>query len=195
MRRAIEASLATHQTEQAERDAVAESLAASAPPPPARSASAPARLVEKNDDDVDDAAVDGEEDEPVIAESPFARRVRLAEAAVEAREAVEAEEAAVAAAEAEAAVPPVEWTFVAPGPDAVARTPSQDPIAWAEAAAELAEDEGADDRRVAAAMALAARVGGGRWRPASVDVRVRTPRADAGAMASAPSRLSGCAVQ
>ena len=95
----------------------------------------------------------------MIAESPFARRVRLAEAAVEAREAVEAEEAAVAAAEAEAAVPPVEWTFVAPGPDAVARTPSQDPIAWAEAAAELAEDEGADDRRVAAAMALAARVG------------------------------------
>ena len=147
---------------------------------------------------VNDAAA---EDEPVIAESPFARRVRLAEAAVEAREAVEAEEAAVAAAEAEAAVPPVEWTFVAPGPDAVARTPSQDPIAWAEAAAELAEDEGADDRRVAAAMALAARVGGGRWRPASVDVRVRTPRADAGAMlvdaalASAPSRLSGCAVQ
>ena len=197
MRRAIEASLATHQTEQAERDAIAESLASSAPPPLARSASAPARLVEKNDDD-DDAAA---EDEPVIAESPFARRVRLAEAAVEAREAVEAEEAAVAAAEAEAAVPPVEWTFVAPGPDAVARTPSQDPIAWAEAAAELAEDEGADDRRVAAAMALAARVGGGRWRPASVDVRVRTPRADAGAMlvdaavASAPSRLSGCAVQ
>ena len=100
-----------------------------------------------------------------------------------------------------AATPPIEWTFVAPGPDAVARTPSQDPIAWAEAAAELAEDEGADDRRVAAAMALAARVGGGRWRPASVDVRVRTPRADAGAMlvdaavASAPGRLSGCAVQ
>ena len=157
MRRAIEASLATHQTEQAERDAIAESLAASAPPPPlARSASAPARLVEKNDDDDDGAPVDdGEEDGPVIAESP----------------------------------------------GAVERTPSQDPIAWAEAAAELADDEGADDRRVAAAMALAARVGGGRWRPASVDVRVRTPRADAGAMlvdaavASAPSRLSGCAVQ
>ena len=51
MRRAIEASLATHQTEQAERDAIAESLASSAPPPLARSASAPARLVEKNDDD------------------------------------------------------------------------------------------------------------------------------------------------
>ena len=159
MRRAIEASLATHQTEQAERDAIAESLAASAPPPLARSASAPARLEEKNDD-VDDAAADGDE-----------------------------EEAAAAEAEAEAATPPID------------RTPSQDPIAWAEAAAELADEEGADDRRVAAAMALAARVGGGRWRPASVDVRVRTPRADAGAMlvdaavASAPSRLSGCAVQ
>ena len=137
----------------------------------------------------------------MIAESPFARRVRLAEAAVEAREAVEAEEAAVAAAEAEAATPPIEWTFVAPGPDAVAgrrrKIPSRGRRRRRSWQTTKGRTTAAWRRRWRSRRGSEA----GRWRPASVDVRVRTPRADAGAMlvdaamASAPSRLSGCAVQ